>query len=142
VAPAIQFDGTLTVTNLGADLQAGDTFRLFAGPCTGVFVVTNLPTFSSPNLVWNTSLLQSQGILSVGSNVAPAPTLGSPAVSGNAFSFQVASQPGFAYVLETTAQLAPASWTAVQTNAGGGPLTFSCPITPSQPQQFFRLRVQ
>jgi len=42
-----------------------------------------------------------------------------------------------------TPSLAPATWTGIQTNAGtGGPLNFSFPITPANPQQFFRISVQ
>jgi hypothetical protein len=55
---------------------------------------------------------------------------------------QVVSQSGFNYILEATTQLAPTSWTAVQTNAGGGTLNISVPVSPATPQQFFRIRVQ
>jgi hypothetical protein len=44
-------------------------------------------------------------------------------------------------VLEVTPQLAPANWTAIQTNGGGGLLTFTIPIN-ADTQQFFRIGVQ
>jgi len=135
--------GTLTVNNIGDPLQAGDTFHLFSGTISGTFIVTNLPALSSTNLFWDTSLLNS-GTIKVGSNVAPAPTITSPAVSGTNFTLQVASsQSGFNYVLQATPALVPATWTPVQTNSGtGGTLNFTVPITPDNPEQFFRISVQ
>ena len=144
VASAIPFAGTLTVTNTGPALQAGDTFNLFDGTISGVFAATNLPTLSSPSLSWDTSLLASQGIIKVAGNTAPTPTITAPAVSGTNFTLQVASSSsGFNYVLEATPALAPTTWTGIQTNAGtGGTLNFSIPITPGNPQLFFRINVQ
>jgi hypothetical protein len=89
-------------------------------------------------------LLLTSGIIKVGSNVAPAPTITFPTVSGTNFTLQVASsQSGFNYVVQSTPTLAPPAWTSIQTNAGtGGTLTFTIPITPGNPQQFFRISVQ
>jgi hypothetical protein len=53
---------------------------------------------------------------------------------------QVSSQSGFSYVLQAAPELTPANWTAIQTNAGGGLLTFTIPIISTQ--QFFRIWVQ
>jgi len=57
--------GTLTAINTGAVLVAGDTFQLFtfAGQ-SGDFAVTNLPSLN-PGLSWDTSQLDSQGIIAV-----------------------------------------------------------------------------
>jgi len=125
-------------------LQAGDTFNLFDGAISGVFAATNLPALSSTNLLWDTSLLASSGVIKVAANTAPTPTITAPAVSGTNFTLQVASSSsGFNYVLEATPALAPTTWTGVQTNAGtGGTLNFSIPITPGNPQRFFRINVQ
>jgi hypothetical protein len=133
----------LTVNNVGGPLQAGDTFHLFNGAISGTFAVTNLPTLSSTNLYWNTALLAS-GIISVASTTAPTPVIMSPSVSGTNFTLQVpASQSGFNYVLYGTPTLAPTAWTAEQTNAGNGStLNFSLPITPGNPQMFFRIGAQ
>ena len=144
VASAIPFDGTLTVVNTGPALQAGDSFYLFAGTISGAFAVTNLPALSSTNLLWDTSLLASSGVIKVAANTAPMPTITQPAVSGTNFTLQVTSSAvGFNYVLQATPSLAPAIWTGVQTNVGtGGTLNFSIPITPGNPQLFFRINVQ
>jgi autotransporter-associated beta strand protein len=142
-ASTLAFGGTLTVTNLGDALLAGDSFQLFSGTISGTFAATNLPALSSTNLYWDTSQLNS-GVIKVAANTAPTPTITSPGISGTDFTLQVtASQSGFNYVLQATPTLAPAAWTGVQTNAGtGGTLNFSFPITPANPQQFFRISVQ
>ncbi|MGN6555919.1 MAG: beta strand repeat-containing protein [Verrucomicrobiota bacterium] len=141
-AGAINFGGVLTVTNVGVDLQGGDVFNLFDGPISGTFAATNLPALSSTNLSWDLSLLQSQGVIKVASNVAPQPTILPPTLSGTNLTVQVASEAGFNYVLQATPALSPATWTDIQTNAGGGTLTFSIPVTPGNPQRFFRINVR
>lgn len=144
VASSVPFSGTLNVVNVGPALQVGDAFNLFDGSISGVFSATNLPTFGSPSYYWDTTLLQSQGIIKVASNVAPTPTITAPTVTGTNFTLQVAaSTSGFNYVLQATPVLAPATWTGIQTNAGtGGTLNFTVPITPGNPQGFFRINVQ
>jgi autotransporter-associated beta strand protein len=67
--------GTLSVTNLGGTLSAGNQFKLFqAGGNSGVFAGFNLPTLD-PGLAWNFN--QTLGILSV-----DATTNNPPSVSG------------------------------------------------------------
>jgi autotransporter-associated beta strand protein/uncharacterized repeat protein (TIGR03803 family) len=57
--------GTLTITNLGDALVAGDAFNLFDAPSfTGTFVTVNLPTLGS-GLEWDFSQFGTDGILSV-----------------------------------------------------------------------------
>jgi fibronectin-binding autotransporter adhesin len=138
----ITLGGTLTVNNVGAALQAGDSFNLFDGTLSQAFAVTNLPALSSTNLFWDVSLLNSQGIIQVGSRQAPRPTILPASVIGTNFILQVQSQSGFDYVVEATPALAPESWTGIQTNAGGGLLTFTIPVDPANPERFFRIRAQ
>lgn len=139
-AATLAFGGTLTVTNIGGMLQAGDSFQLFSGSITGAFAATNLPALSSTNLFWDASKLNSHGILAVALKPAVAPTILPPLMNGTNLTLQASSQSGFNYVLQATAQLAPANWTAIQSNAGGSLLTFTIPITGTQ--QFFRICVQ
>lgn len=73
---------------------------------------------------------------------ATPPTIQSPSVSGTNFTLQVVSQAGFNYVLEATPLLVPATWTGIQTNAGGGTLTFTTPVNPVTSKLYFRIRVQ
>ena len=59
-------NGTVLVTNVGSyAFQAGNAFNFFdAGASNGVFSATLLPNLSS-GLQWDTSVFESQGILSV-----------------------------------------------------------------------------
>jgi autotransporter-associated beta strand protein len=140
-AATLAFGGMLTVTNLGGALQAGDSFQLFSGVINGAFAATNLPALSSTNLFWDASKLDSQGILAVALEPAAAPTILPPSLNGTNLTLQTSSQSGFNYMLQATAQLTPSNWTAIQTNAGGGVLTFTIPISAGT-QQFFRICVQ
>ncbi len=57
--------GTLTVTNVGDPLQAGDTFAIFnAAAYVGAFSATNLPALTG-NLIWDLSKLSVNGTISV-----------------------------------------------------------------------------
>jgi hypothetical protein len=142
-ASSIACGGSLTVTNLGGTLLAGDSFQIFSGAISGVFAATNLPALSSTNLHWDISLLASQGVLKVAATTALNPTITAPIISGTNFSLQVtASQAGFNYVLQGTTTLAPPIWKGLQTNAGtGGTLNYFFPLSPVNPQQFFRIGV-
>ena len=138
-AETLAFGGTLTVTNIGGALQAGDSFQLFSGAITGTFAATNLPALSA-NLFWDTSKLNSGGILAVALKTAAQPTILPPTLNGTNLALQTSSQSGFDYVLQMTTQLTAPDWTAMQTNAGGGLVTFTIPIIGTQ--QFFRICVQ
>ena len=73
---------------------------------------------------------------------APRPTIQSPTFSGTNYILKVNSQVGYSYVVEATPALSVTTWTSLQTNAGGGLLTFTIPITQATPQRLFRIRVQ
>jgi hypothetical protein len=75
-------------------------------------------------------------------NVPPTPTILQPAFTGTNLSVSISSQSGFSYILEATPEIAPPNWAGIQTNMGGGLLTFVVPITPACRQQFLRIRVQ
>ncbi len=63
--------------------------------------------------------------------------------SGPNLVFEVASQSGFDYVLQSSASLSPPAWTNVQTNSGtGGAIVFSVPINPAAAKQFYRVQVR
>jgi autotransporter-associated beta strand protein len=70
----ITYGGTLTVTNLGGTLAAGDSFKLFsAGSYSGAFAGLS-PAAPGPGLVWNTNTLALDGTL----RIAVAAPPGSP----------------------------------------------------------------
>jgi hypothetical protein len=100
-----------------------------------------LPAGYTGNLVDNAA---NQRIdLNVASTATPpSPVILPPTISGTNLTLQTASQSGFNYVLEGTSQLAPANWYGVQTNPGGGTVSFSVPISLLNSNQFFRLRVE
>ncbi len=78
------FGGTLNVNNLGADLQAGDTFTLFTGITnTGAFTTVNLPALTG-TLTWNNTLALN-GKISVAAPVT-LPTV-PPAITNFGLSF-------------------------------------------------------
>ncbi len=76
----LTYGGTLTVTNSGTSLQAGDNFQLFsASSYTGAFNATNLPPLDA-GLQWNFN--PAAGVLSVVPSVATNPTNILASVSG------------------------------------------------------------
>ncbi len=141
-ATSVTFGGTLNVVNIGAALQAGDSFQLFTGSISGAFDATNLPAVSLP-LFWDTTNLNS-GVIVVRStsSVTPLPWTNSVVqVSGTNLTFQVnPTTAGASYTLQYTYSLTPpVVWTNLQTTiAGGSPLIFTNPITAGAPVQFLR----
>ena len=77
----VNYGGTMTVTNVGPALQAGDSFTLLqAISSSGTFDVTNLPALTN-GLAWTWT--PASGTLSVASAIAATPTNLSYQVSGN-----------------------------------------------------------
>ena len=142
-ATSVTLGGVLTVVNVGADLQAGDTFQLFSGTLGDAFAATNLPTLSSP-LFWDTTNLNSGTIVVRSTAVVPVPWTNSVVQAvGTNLTFQInPTTSGASYTLQSTPSLSPpVVWTNVQTVVGGGtPLIFTNPIASSATNQFFRTR--
>ena len=61
----ISYGGTLTITNLGPDLQANDTFALFTGGSYSNSFAAILPPTLAGDLAWDTSRLAMNGTISV-----------------------------------------------------------------------------
>ena len=114
--------------------------------CTvGMGSVADLPVGSDQ--FTETSSGSSSKLVLVEAIFAPAsgsssPLIQSPAVIGGNFTLQVNSLAGLNYVLQTTTHLAPTNWIGIQTNPGGGVLTFTNAINGTNRQQFFRIQVQ
>lgn len=138
-AASIQFGGTLTVTNIGAEFQGGEVFDLFDGVLSGSFASVELPPLTNPELSWNTDDFATQGIIRISGGSAPPATILPPAVSGGNFTIQFQSVTGYNYVLESATNLVSPTWRPVQTNAGGGLITIPVLIDPLKPVQFFRV---
>ncbi len=134
--------GVLVVTNAGGSFANGDSFALFqSGTFAGSFQSVILPSLSS-NLVWNTNLLASQGILSV--TTLSAPIFSATYMAGNNLVFQAAGgPPNYPFTLLSTTNLASGIWTPVTTNVldSSGHVSMTNSINAGQPQTFFRLKL-
>ena len=142
------FGGTLTVNNLGAALQAGDTFQLFTSITnTGGFTTVNLPTLNA-GLIWNNTLLLN-GRISVTTPVTP-PTV-QPAITSFSLSFGTNvvlngtnGQAGATYYLLTTTNVGTPvnQWKTIATNVATGDaysFTNTNAVTPGAAAQFYML---
>ena len=120
-------NGTMTMGSV-ANLPAG----------TNQFVSTNVNGSGSKMALCEAIFASSPPPASSPSS----PVIQSPALMGTNFTLQVSSQSGFNYVLQATTNLAPADWIGIQTNPGGGMLTFTNAIDSTNRQQFFRIQAQ
>jgi fibronectin-binding autotransporter adhesin len=125
VAAAIPLNGTLTVVNIGPALQLGDTFDLFTGALSGSFTALNLPAFAQPNYIWDTSLLASQGIISVALNPLPLLPLLITDLDVTATNLLLTwnSYPGQLYTAEYSPSLT--NWSVAEANIPGNSVTNS-----------------
>ncbi len=138
-ASSISFDGTLTISNLGPAVVTGDTYQLFiANSYSGVFAATNLPALPV-GYSWDTSSLGSGTLKVLGP--PPAPAFTSVVHSGNSLIMSgTGSSPSGNYAVLDTTNLA-GTWTPIATNAFvSGTFSFTNTISPSIPQQFFRIQ--
>ena len=124
--------GTLVVTNLGPDLQLGDTFHLFSN-VTNSFAVLTLPSLP-PNLDW-TDRLDIDGTIRVTSSDITFPRLTTTVTPTNIAVSWPFDRLG--WHLQSTTNLDPAVWQDVpgtdSTNA------YVTPMDPAAPPIYFRL---
>jgi autotransporter-associated beta strand protein len=137
----LTYGGTLTVTNLGGTLAAGNSFHLInASTCAGNFAATNLPALGS-GLAWNWT--PTNGTLAVVSTVPPPPTITSFShLTNGSFSLTFTGTSGAGYTLYTTTNLALpiSSWT-VLTNGlfNGTPVTYQDTHATNYRARFYTL---
>ncbi len=142
-AGSITLGGTLNVTNLAGTLGSGDSFKLFSTPnLSGSISVSSMPALW-PGLSWNTSALNSSGIISVTGTRLP-PQITAEGVSGP--NFVVSGSGGLAgatyYVVANNNVSAPlATWPRIATNVfdASGNFSASIPIDPNTPNRFFTI---
>ncbi|MGC3957792.1 MAG: hypothetical protein QM813_07540 [Verrucomicrobiota bacterium] len=137
VAGDLTVSGTLVVTNLGAALQAGDTFQLFNQAVTGFATVT-LPSLGA-GLLWQNNLA-SNGSLAVVPVVSTTPINIAAQFTANDLTLSwPADHIGWRLQVQTNALTAGlgTNWFDVI----GANLTNQvvCPIDPLQGGVFFRL---
>jgi autotransporter-associated beta strand protein len=141
-ATSIGLGGTLNVTNLAGTLASGDSFKLFTGTLSGSIAVGSMPPLW-PGLSWNTSALNSSGIISVTGTRLP-PLITAEGVSGA--NFVINGSGGVVgatyYVLATNNVAAPlATWPRIATNVfdASGNFSASIPITAGD-NRFFTIQ--
>ena len=137
----ITYGGTLSLVNLsGTPLAVGDSFQVFsAGNYAGSFANLS-PASPGPGLAWDTSQLNSSGVLNViaGNSVGPVIT-SSTVAGGNLIFGGTGGSPNASYTVFTTASLNSPNWVPLLTNTfdafGGFSVTNA--INQSTPQQFY-----
>jgi rhamnogalacturonan endolyase len=137
--------GTLNVTNIGvANLTSGDSFKLFTTTnYSGGFSNFVLPPLPA-GLGWNTSALNTSGVLSVVVNAKPV--IGNISISPAGLSLSgsggVAS--AYFYLLASTNLATPlTNWTLLSTNQfdTNGNFNFTNSMNTNSPQSFYLLQL-
>jgi autotransporter-associated beta strand protein len=143
----VTYGGTLVVTNIGAALQAGDTFTLFGGSGlgAGTFSSIVLPSYYG----FDTSRLAVDGSITVTNAFKPAfSSVNFSALSNGSIVLNVTNGAagGPVNILTSTNLALPlGSWTtnAATTFNGSGNLTsFTITVDPTVPELFIQLQVQ
>jgi len=136
---ALNYGGTLVVTNLGGPLAVGDSFVLFqAGSFNGSFASNSLPPLGA-GLGWNTAALGS-GVLNV---IQATPTNLVWSVSGTNLTLSWPSDRiGWRLLVQTNnlaggLSLNTNDWATVATSPQTNQMIL--PLNPSWPQEFYRL---
>ncbi|HEV2453348.1 MAG TPA: autotransporter-associated beta strand repeat-containing protein, partial [Verrucomicrobiae bacterium] len=133
--------GTVSVSNLGPALAAGNTFQLFSQPVSG----GNNLTISGGGVQWANNLAADGTISVVGA--LPQPVINGFSISGT--NLVISGTNGYTgggyYVLSTTNLLLPlSSWKPISTNtfASGGLFSITNPIVPGTPAKFYTLKLE
>jgi len=142
----ISYGGTLSVANLAGTLAAGDSFKLFSGATyTGAFTATN-PATPGSGLIWDTSSLNSNGILKIAAAGAVPPTISGITVSGGNIVITGTNNDGSGgtyHVLTSTNLALPlTNWTVLTngTFSGSGNFSITNAMGGSR-QEFYILKV-
>lgn len=153
-AASITAAGTLTVTNLGADLQNGDKFQLFNAAVTG-FASVGLPASNASGTTtyqWRNDLAVNGSIV-----VTNVVTSGNPTTNATITKVTLSGtnmvvhgtnnnvpNTNFHYVVLTTTNLSTpiSNWTPVITNAfnADGTFDYTNPIVPGTARQFIDVK--
>ncbi|HEU5124748.1 MAG TPA: autotransporter-associated beta strand repeat-containing protein [Verrucomicrobiae bacterium] len=145
-AASIEFGGTLQLSDyFGVTYADGDAFKLFdAQSYSGAFSSIE-PATPADGLYWDTSELNTSGILKVVSTPPPPSISSVTRAGGNLVLAGSGGAPNSSYYVLTSADLALplASWTSLATNTfdANGNFNFAAPINPAAKQQFFLLQL-
>jgi hypothetical protein len=141
----INYGGMLNLVNISdAPLAAGNRFQLFSAPGYAGSFASITPAIPGPGLTWDTSQLNN-GILNVVA-APPQPVISSTAVSGgNLILIGMGGSTNGTYRVLTTTNVATplTNWTVLATNSFNTNGTFQAtnPISPSHPQEFYRIQM-
>jgi len=109
---ALTYGGALVVANIGAPLQSGDSFTLFAaGGFSGAFDSVTLPVLS-PGLSWDATLLATTGVLTVtgSGDAGNGGNLAIHSLVGGGVQLMLTGTAGASYQLQYSDTLSPANW--------------------------------
>lgn len=139
-ATTIHYGGTLTITNLGAALAAGDSFKLFsAGTITGAFTAI-LPATPGAGLLWNTNGLAT-GTLAVLAgatvNTNPPPLL--TTINGSQFILSWPTNLGWTLQAQTNNLSTGLSGNWVSQSGSTSVTSVTNTIDPTKGTVFYRL---
>jgi autotransporter-associated beta strand protein len=132
--------GTLTVTNLGGTLAAGDVFKVLDAPnFQGSFTSVELPTLAE-SLQWDSAALLKDGTLRV---TLRQPQFYPVTASNGRMLIQVDTWTGLTYELQSSEKLGPdAQWSVISTTPGAnGPMSVLLPMDPAKASLYYRFRV-
>lgn len=145
----ITYGGTLTVTNIGPALVAGQRFVLFSGAISGGFGTVNLPTseLNGTTYTWTDNLVTDGSITvaTVFSPVSPNPTNIVSSVSGTDLTLSWPdSHKGWTLQTQTNSRsvgltVATNTWFDVANSAATNSVII--PLNKVDPTVFFRLRL-
>ncbi len=137
-ATTITFNGTLIVTNLAGNYANGDSFKLFSATNYSGAFTSIQPAQPAIGFKWDTSQLNTAGILTVVG--LPHPGITNVVASGGNITIGGTNgTPGFSYrVLGSSDILLPrSSWTILGTNTFGAGGTFLFSVGTTNQVQFF-----
>jgi len=140
----IDLGGTLVLTIVDGTLAAGDSFKLFDALGYADSFASIVPTTPGPGLTWDTTALNTDGILGV--RGPQGPQISPPSISGGGFNLGGSGgTPNQTYrvVASTDVSVPVSNWTPILTNTfdSSGNFSVTIPINPGTPQRFFLLRV-
>jgi autotransporter-associated beta strand protein len=125
--------GTVTVSNLGAALQAGDTFTLF----NGALLNGNALTVTGSSAVW-TNKLAVNGTISVVTPISTTPTNISYAVSGNSLTLSwPLSHLTWSLQSNIVGVASSANWFTVPGSANNNQIVIT--VNPARSNVFYRM---
>jgi autotransporter-associated beta strand protein len=138
VTGALALGGTLTVTNLGGTLWAGDSFQLFtAASPSGAFAATNLPPLPV-GFLWQWT--PANGTLSIYSTVALDPANINASLAGNACSLSWPSDhTGWRLQAQTNAVGAGLGTNWADVPGSTTTNSMNLPVDPANGSVFYRL---